>query len=713
MQKKRIERSNIIERRVSRISWEWMGKYIGLLCIILLGIFPGMSSAASTNIVINPGFELGIAPWVFYTNGAGNFLNDASVGHITISQTGTNVQLYQPGLVFESNVQYKLSFRAYSNTGHDLSVSLLKHGSPYTNYGLSNYEVNLGTAWNDYSIQFTTSGFSGTVNDARLMFWIASYTSAQDQYFIDDVILAKVSAGAPVPPPTTPPTITTQPLSQTISVGQTATFTVAATGTAPLSYQWRKNSANIAGAISSSYTTPGSILSDNGAKFSVIVSNSAGSVTSNAATLSVLNSNNIIKNPGFGPDTAPWVFYTNGAGNFINDASVGYITISQPGTNVQLYQADIALEPGTVYKLNFKAYSNTGHDLSVSLQKHSSPYTNYGLSNYVVNLGTAWNDYSVQFTTSGFSGTVNDARLMFWIAPYTSAADQYFIDDVILTKISAGTPVPTPTPTSPPTITTQPSSQTVSVAQTATFSVTATGTAPLSYQWQKNAVSIPGAKGATYTTPGPTLSDSGSNFRVIVSNAFGSITSNNALLTVTSAPSSNKQLILLDTTYTHSTALNNDPWYGSGKAFSFFNLPSWIPTNLVEPTNYAQGTLYQRIQVLTKPSSKSVQYQICLFQDSVIPENHACSGGPTFTGVGTYYHDEPMSSLYQFDNLDWTKSLLVEMLVIKDKNGIPVDDRYGWDGQWDGSPDLGLYYPMQARYTAIIVPSGGGTPVWP
>jgi hypothetical protein len=59
-----------------------------------------------------------------------------------------------------------LSFSAYSNTGHDVSVSLLKHVSPYTNYGLSNQVVELTTSWQMYSVQFTTSGFSIEVDDA-------------------------------------------------------------------------------------------------------------------------------------------------------------------------------------------------------------------------------------------------------------------------------------------------------------------------------------------------------------------------------------------------------------------------------------------------------------------------------------------------------------------------------------------------------------------
>jgi len=70
-------------------------------------------------------------------------------------------------------------------------------------------------------------------------------------------------------------------------VGQTAKFNVMATGTPPLSYQWRKNGVNIDGATRSSYTTPPTTQEDNGSLFSVVVSNSAGSVTSNDATLTV------------------------------------------------------------------------------------------------------------------------------------------------------------------------------------------------------------------------------------------------------------------------------------------------------------------------------------------------------------------------------------------------------------------------------------------
>ena len=84
------------------------------------------------------------------------------------------------------------------------------------------------------------------------------------------------------------PTLATQPGSQTVTAGQTASFSVLATGTAPLGYQWKKNGSNIAGATASNYTTPATTLADSGAAYAVTVSNSAGNVTSSNALLTVL-----------------------------------------------------------------------------------------------------------------------------------------------------------------------------------------------------------------------------------------------------------------------------------------------------------------------------------------------------------------------------------------------------------------------------------------
>ena len=83
------------------------------------------------------------------------------------------------------------------------------------------------------------------------------------------------------------PTITTQPAAQTVTAGQQATFSVTATGTAPLIYQWQKNSTDISGATSSTYTTPATAIGDNGAEYSVVVGNSFYKVASSKARLTV------------------------------------------------------------------------------------------------------------------------------------------------------------------------------------------------------------------------------------------------------------------------------------------------------------------------------------------------------------------------------------------------------------------------------------------
>jgi glucose/arabinose dehydrogenase len=82
-------------------------------------------------------------------------------------------------------------------------------------------------------------------------------------------------------------------------------------------------------------------------------------------------------------------------------------------------------------------------------------------------------------------------------------------------------------------ITTHPVNRTVSPGQPATFSVVASGTAPFTYQWQRNNVNIAGATAASYTLNSPQLADSGARFRVNVANAGGNLYSNEAVLTVT------------------------------------------------------------------------------------------------------------------------------------------------------------------------------------
>lgn len=86
-----------------------------------------------------------------------------------------------------------------------------------------------------------------------------------------------------------PPAVTSGPLPQTVAVGGSASFSVSATGTAPLSYSWQRNGSAIAGATGSSYTTNHVQLSDSASQFSCWVSNAAGTTLSQTALLTVTN----------------------------------------------------------------------------------------------------------------------------------------------------------------------------------------------------------------------------------------------------------------------------------------------------------------------------------------------------------------------------------------------------------------------------------------
>ncbi|HKV64191.1 MAG TPA: hypothetical protein VJO16_19955 [Candidatus Acidoferrum sp.] len=261
------------------------------------------------------------------------------------------------------------------------------------------------------------------------------------------------------------PSLTVQPASVTVTAGQQATFSVSATGTAPISYQWRKNAANISGATSASYITPATTTADSGSKFDVVVSNSAGSIASSQATLTV------------------------------NAASAAPTITTQPSNQtVTVGQA-----------ATFNVVAGGTAPLSYQWRKNTANIANAAAASYTT---TA--------TVAGDNGAKFDVVISNSAGNVTSA-------QATLTVNSA--PVA-------PTITTQPANQTVTAGQTGTFSVVANGTAPLTYQWQKNTVNITGATAASYTTPVTTTADSGEQFRVIVSNSVGNTPSMSATLTV-------------------------------------------------------------------------------------------------------------------------------------------------------------------------------------
>ncbi len=130
---------------------------------------------------------------------------------------------------------------------------------------------------------------SSTTASARVD-WPSGQTDLLPSVPIDTTLTVVEGVGSPSPTPTptpAPPIITKQPADRVVSEGQKATFRVIATGTPPLTYQWRRNSANIPGATAAVYKTPPNTSGDNGVRFSVSVSNSAGQVRSRKASLTV------------------------------------------------------------------------------------------------------------------------------------------------------------------------------------------------------------------------------------------------------------------------------------------------------------------------------------------------------------------------------------------------------------------------------------------
>ena len=408
------------------------------------GSVTGKASAVITasqdnlNIINNPGFESGMTTWNFFTDGTGSFRvtspgyegNNAAI--LALNNIGSNTQLYQTGISLEPDTKYRLSFSAYSDTGDDLSVRLFKHYSPYASY-MPEYKVNLGTSWQTFTTEFNTAGLTSAVNDGRLMFWFSPFATSGDIYHIDDVRLEKlISSNVPM--------IVIPPESQTVMVGEPATFSIIANGTETLSYQWQKNGVDIPGEIYASYTIPGTTLQDNGSTYRVIVTNPAGSVISEDATLFLTSLPNLITNPGFESEKTSWNFFTDGTGSFMA-ASPGYegnnaavLALNNIGSNVQLYQTRISLEPDTNYRLSFSAYSNTGNDLSVRLIQHYSPYASY-MPEYKADLGKSWQTFIVEFNTTGLTNTITDGRLMFWLSPFAAAGDTYYIDDIRLENL--------------------------------------------------------------------------------------------------------------------------------------------------------------------------------------------------------------------------------------------------------------------------------------
>ncbi len=270
-----------------------------------------------------------------------------------------------------------------------------------------------------------------------------------------------------------PPAITSQPASQTQAVGSSATFSVTATGSAPLTYRWLKNGTNLVNGakysgVSSSALTVAALATTDAGNYSVAITNLAGSLTSSVAPLTVVSSPTITMPP---------------ANLSVTAGANAAFTVVATGSAPLVYQ----------WLKNNSALANGGN---------VSGATTATLTLSAVGTGDVA-DYSVTVSNS-LGGVISPAATL--------------------------------TVAIPPAIVTSPADATVTAGSNVSFTVSASGTAPLSYQWFKDNVKISGATSATLTLANISAADAASYFAT-VTNAVGTASSAAATLAVLSAPS--------------------------------------------------------------------------------------------------------------------------------------------------------------------------------
>jgi hypothetical protein len=173
-----------------------------------------------------------------------------------------------------------------------------------------------------------------------------------------------------------PPSITVQPVGQTVTAPAAGTFSVTATGTPPLSYQWSRGGAALAGANAPTYTTPATTFSDNGVLFVVTVSNSAGSTLSNPAALTV--------------NAAPTI-QVQPAGQTVTAPAAATFSVTAAGTLPLSYQwkkdgADIGGATASSYTTPATTVGDTGSLFSVQV---SNAYGNVLSADATLTVNTA------------------------------------------------------------------------------------------------------------------------------------------------------------------------------------------------------------------------------------------------------------------------------------------------------------------------------------
>jgi hypothetical protein len=343
----------------------------------------------------------------------------------------------------------------------------------------------------------------------------------------------------------TPPTLT-GPTSQTVMVGQTATFSVTAGGSGPLSYQWYKNGVAISGATSSTYTTPGTVAGDDGSVFTVVVSNPAGSVTSGPATLTVQSpaplAKSIVPSNATPPYNAAVTLVPTFAGGtaVIGSMGVGSSDITAAAVSGSAYPTP-ALTSAKTYTLTVTDAKGNVVSTTCVVTPTSVTITPISPANQTVAPG------QVSFSATASGGVTNGLT---WTASAGSFSGNVWTAPAVvgtytITATSVDEPsvfVTTTATVSGPVILAQPASQHVCTGAGILLTVSANYAA--SYQWSFNGTAIPGATSASYTVSGAAAGDAG-NYSVTVTNGIGSVTSSVAVVAVGSTITSNPASLAL------------------------------------------------------------------------------------------------------------------------------------------------------------------------
>lgn len=334
----------------------------------------------------------------------------------------------------------------------------------------------------------------------------------------------------------TMPTIAAQPANAAVVPGNSVTFTVRAGGNGPFAYYWRKNSASlpggghILGVNTPNLTITGADATDAGA-YSVVISNSAGFVTSADATLTVLpQPTTIFDDFDPGTELSQWAAFGGlaRATNFGGSSSPpNALAFAGDGDRFATTRAIDTTAGGFIsfaLRLSAGGLGNNWENLDIPAEGVVFEYSINGGSNwtriatYDTPEFTVWS-LQEMFIPAGALSTRTQFR---WRQLENSGdcCDHWAIDDIAIESVPF-----------PPIIVQEPADRAALEGGSATFAVEVAGTPVLHYQWSFNGQGIPNATNATYTVHGAASNHAGL-YRVSIDNALGLAQSREARLSV-------------------------------------------------------------------------------------------------------------------------------------------------------------------------------------